>query len=94
MTLVAGVDSSTQSCKVLIVDAATGRVVREGRAARGEHSLEEELMKPEEEEAMLKAEQDAESGSQPQPLSGFPDDGNPANAEFEELLKKQVLGAH
>ena len=33
MTLVAGVDSSTQSCKVLIVDAATGRVVREGRAA-------------------------------------------------------------
>ena len=33
MTLVAGVDSSTQSCKVLIVDAATGRIVREGRAA-------------------------------------------------------------
>jgi xylulokinase len=32
MTLVAGVDSSTQSCKVLIVDAASGRVVREGRA--------------------------------------------------------------
>ena len=33
MKLVAGVDSSTQSCKVLIVDAATGDVVREGRAA-------------------------------------------------------------
>jgi xylulokinase len=27
-----GVDSSTQSCKVMIVDAATGAVVREGRA--------------------------------------------------------------
>lgn len=33
MTLVAGVDSSTQSCKVVIVDAGTGAVVREGRAA-------------------------------------------------------------
>ncbi len=33
MTLVAGVDSSTQSCKVVIVDAATGALVREGRAA-------------------------------------------------------------
>jgi xylulokinase len=32
MTLVAGVDSSTQSCKVLIRDAATGRLVRQGRA--------------------------------------------------------------
>jgi xylulokinase len=31
--LVAGVDSSTQSCKVVIVDAETGRVVRSGRAA-------------------------------------------------------------
>lgn len=31
-TLVAGVDSSTQSCKVLVCDAATGEVVREGRA--------------------------------------------------------------
>jgi xylulokinase len=31
--LVAGVDSSTQSCKVLVVDADTGRVVRSGRAA-------------------------------------------------------------
>ncbi|MFF2273429.1 xylulokinase [Agromyces sp. NPDC058136] len=33
MTLVAGVDSSTQSCKVVIVDASTGAVVRSGRAA-------------------------------------------------------------
>lgn len=31
--LVAGVDSSTQSCKVVVVDAATGAVVREGRAS-------------------------------------------------------------
>lgn len=33
MPLVAGVDSSTQSCKVLVVDADTGAVVRQGRAA-------------------------------------------------------------
>ncbi|WP_430645265.1 xylulokinase [Agromyces sp. GXS1127] len=33
MTLVAGVDSSTQSCKVVIRDAATGALVRSGRAA-------------------------------------------------------------
>lgn len=32
MTLVAGIDSSTQSCKVLVCDTATGRMVREGRA--------------------------------------------------------------
>lgn len=32
MTLVAGVDSSTQSCKVVIRDAATGSLVRQGRA--------------------------------------------------------------
>jgi xylulokinase len=32
MTLVAGIDSSTQSCKVVIRDAATGAVVRTGRA--------------------------------------------------------------
>ncbi|GAA1206465.1 xylulokinase [Rhodoglobus aureus] len=31
--LVAGVDSSTQSCKVVIVDAATGALVRTGRAS-------------------------------------------------------------
>jgi len=30
--LVAGIDSSTQSCKVLVVDAATGDVVRRGKA--------------------------------------------------------------
>jgi xylulokinase len=33
MPLVAGVDSSTQSCKVVIRDAETGRLVRQGRAA-------------------------------------------------------------
>lgn len=32
MSLVAGVDSSTQSCKVVIRDAATGALVRSGRA--------------------------------------------------------------
>jgi xylulokinase len=32
-TLVAGVDSSTQSCKVVVVDAATGAIVRSGRAS-------------------------------------------------------------
>ncbi|MGW4799301.1 xylulokinase [Nonomuraea sp. NPDC004297] len=32
MTLVAGVDSSTQSCKVVIRDAQTGALVRQGRA--------------------------------------------------------------
>ena len=30
--LVAGIDSSTQNCKVLICDSETGRIVREGRA--------------------------------------------------------------
>lgn len=33
MSLVAGIDSSTQSCKVVIVDQATGEVVRTGRAS-------------------------------------------------------------
>jgi xylulokinase len=33
MTLVAGVDSSTQSCKVIIRDLATGAIVRTGRAS-------------------------------------------------------------
>lgn len=32
MSLVAGIDTSTQSCKVLVVDADTGRVVRQGVA--------------------------------------------------------------
>ncbi len=36
MTLVAGVDSSTQSCKVVIRDAETGALVRSGRAAHPE----------------------------------------------------------
>ncbi|WP_431897127.1 xylulokinase [Nonomuraea sp. bgisy101] len=33
MTLVAGVDSSTQSCKIVIRDTATGDLVRQGRAS-------------------------------------------------------------
>jgi xylulokinase len=33
MTLVAGIDSSTQSCKVVIRDAETGALIRQGRAA-------------------------------------------------------------
>lgn len=33
MTLVAGVDSSTQSCKVVVRDLETGELVRSGRAA-------------------------------------------------------------
>ena len=33
MTLVAGVDSSTQSCKVVVRDASSGSLVREGRAS-------------------------------------------------------------
>ena len=32
MALVAGIDSSTQSCKVVIRDAETGSLVRQGRA--------------------------------------------------------------
>ena len=32
MTLLAGIDSSTQSCKVIVRDAG-GRIVRQGRAA-------------------------------------------------------------
>ena len=33
MTLVAGVDTSTQACKVVVRDAATGQLVRAGRAS-------------------------------------------------------------
>ncbi|MGB3373970.1 MAG: FGGY family carbohydrate kinase, partial [Microbacterium sp.] len=33
MALVMGVDSSTQSCKVVIVDAGSGAIVRTGRAS-------------------------------------------------------------
>ncbi len=36
MALVAGVDSSTQSCKVVVVDAATGEIVRSGRSPHPE----------------------------------------------------------
>ena len=36
MTLVAGVDSSTQSCKIVVRDAATGVLVREARAPHPE----------------------------------------------------------
>lgn len=36
MALVAGIDSSTQSCKVLICDAVTGQIVREGRGRHPE----------------------------------------------------------
>ncbi|MFN0282804.1 MAG: xylulokinase [Kineosporiaceae bacterium] len=38
MTLVAGVDSSTQSCKVVVRDAASGALVREGRASHPDGS--------------------------------------------------------
>src|SRR6476620_6059168 len=36
MVLVAGIDSSTQSCKVVIRDADTGALVRQGRASHPE----------------------------------------------------------
>jgi xylulokinase len=36
VTLVAGVDSSTQACKVVVRDAATGALVRQGRARHPE----------------------------------------------------------
>ncbi|MFC7846837.1 xylulokinase [Arthrobacter sp. NPDC057388] len=36
LNLVAGVDSSTQSCKVVVLDADTGALVREGRAGHPE----------------------------------------------------------
>ncbi|MCQ6271435.1 xylulokinase [Pseudarthrobacter sp. R1] len=36
MPLVAGIDSSTQSCKVVIRDAETGALIRQGRAAHPE----------------------------------------------------------
>ncbi|CAN5392042.1 xylulokinase [soil metagenome] len=38
MTLVAGVDSSTQSCKVVVRDSVTGAVVRAGRASHPDGS--------------------------------------------------------
>src|SRR3954464_8212492 len=36
MTLVAGIDSSTQSCKVVVRDAETGKLIRQGREAHPE----------------------------------------------------------
>src|SRR3954471_8578196 len=36
MTLVAGIDSSTQACKVVVRDAGSGALVREGRARHPE----------------------------------------------------------
>src|SRR3954452_14264646 len=36
MTLVAGIDSSTQACKVVVRDAGSGALVREGRAGHPE----------------------------------------------------------
>src|SRR3954452_11891581 len=36
MTLIAGIDSSTQFCKVVIRDAETGKLVRQGRASHPE----------------------------------------------------------
>jgi xylulokinase len=36
VTLVAGVDTSTQACKVVVLDAATGQLVRTGRAPHPE----------------------------------------------------------
>lgn len=38
ITLVAGIDSSTQACKVIIKDAESGRTVRTGRAGHPEGS--------------------------------------------------------
>ncbi|MGO3190719.1 MAG: FGGY family carbohydrate kinase, partial [Microbacterium sp.] len=38
LVLVLGVDSSTQSCKVVVVDASTGAVVRTGRASHPDGS--------------------------------------------------------
>lgn len=38
MALIAGIDSSTQSCKVVIRDADTGTLIRQGRAAHPEGS--------------------------------------------------------
>ena len=43
MALVMGVDSSTQSCKVVVTDAATGAVVRSGRASHHLARIVEQL---------------------------------------------------
>ena len=66
------------------------------KAAPEGAKLEEEVLDPAEEEAIMQAEQAAAGGQQepeePAELSGWPDDGsNPANAEFEALLQTRVL---
>ena len=58
--------------------------------------INEEVIDPADEEAIIKAEQaamDAQpEAEEPAELAGWPDDGsNPANAEFESLLQARVL---
>ena len=59
--------------------------------------IEEEVIDPADEEAIMHAENAAAGGAEQEPeeateLSGWPDDGsNPANAEFEALLQTRVL---
>ena len=59
-------------------------------------NIDEEVIDPADEEAIIKAEQAAmdvqPETEEPAELSGWPDDGsNPANAEFESLLQARVL---
>ena len=68
---------------------------RAKKAAPEGVKIEDEVLDPSEEEAIMQAEQ-AAMDAQPEPeetaLSGWPDDGsNPANAEFEDLLQTRVL---
>ena len=69
---------------------------RAKKAAPEGVKIEEEVLDPSEEEAIMQAE-NAANGGPPEPeeateLSGWPDDGsNPANAEFESLLQARVL---
>ena len=56
MTLVAGVDSSTQSCKIVICDFDTGAIVRSGRAS---HPVGTEIEPEQWWEALLRALADA-----------------------------------
>ena len=70
---------------------------RAKKAAPEGVKIEEEVLDPAEEEAIMKAENAAAGGAEQEPeeateLSGWPDDGsNPANAEFEALLQTRVL---
>ena len=67
------------------------------KAAPEGAKIEEEILDPAEEEAIMQAENAANGGAEQEPeeateLSGWPDDGsNPANAEFEALLQTRVL---